>query len=241
MTQPGSDPNQFFNPASQPGVNQVPIAAPPPVAVAPAQPEKKKFKVNKNVFVFFFFLLFLGGTVYGLDRFTGLFSKASESRCLPLNVKAADLTSSSAEITFQTNEACQVTIAYGTSNQPEALLLEIPETMALLNHRIKLSPLLPSTAYYYQILSEDKPVSEVYSLLTQIEVKTPTLAPIVSLVPTETPAASISASPSISPMPTAPVYTLTDFQEKFGSSEKEFDLDGNGVVNLQDWFVYQKL
>ncbi|PJC77294.1 hypothetical protein CO010_00780, partial [Candidatus Shapirobacteria bacterium CG_4_8_14_3_um_filter_39_11] len=149
--------DQFFNPLS--------VSPPQTAAALGSEMPKKKLTINKNFFLVGFFLLILAGLVYGLNRFTGLFSKAA-GECFPESVKEADLSPNSVDILFSTNKACQLEIAYGTGNQTEALLLQVPESMASLNHRVRLSPLLPATTYYYQIKSEGKAVGTIRSFLT---------------------------------------------------------------------------
>lgn len=217
MDQPQNK-DQFFNP----------LSVPPPqtTAVAGFEPPKKKVTINKNIFLVFFFLLILAGLIYGLNKFTGLFSKAS-GECTPQNVRTVDLTGSSVDITFQTDKTCQAEIAYGTGNQTEALLLQVPESMASLNHRIRLTPLLPATTYYYQVKIDGQSVGQIYSFLT--------LASAGGVVPVAT------KRPTVIPtVPVATVYTFKDFQAKFGTTEAVFDKDKNGVVNIRDWLEYQK-
>ena len=212
MEQPLSNKDQFFNPLSVPG----------PQATVTELP-KKKVTINKNILLVIFFLLILAGLIYGLNKFTGLFSKAG-GECIPQNVRTVDLTGSSVDITFQTDKACQAEVAYGTGNQAEALLLRVPETTASLNHRLRLTPLLPATTYYYQVKIDNKPVGEIYSFLT--------LASSGGVVPV------VTKRPTVVP---ATIYTFEDFQTKFGTTEPVFDTDKNGVVNVLDWLEYQKL
>ena len=54
--------------------------------------------------------------------------------------------------------------------------------------------------------------------------------------PTTTPTKSLS--PIISP--TGGKYTLDDFKEVFGTSNPEFDINKDGVVNSADWILYQE-
>jgi len=208
--------DQFFNPLS--------VSPPQTAAALGSEMPKKKLTINKNFFLVGFFLLILAGLVYGLNWFTGLFSKAA-GECFPESVKEADLSPNSVDILFSTDKACQLEIAYGTGNQTEALLLQVPESMASLNHRIRLAPLLPSTTYYYQIKSAGKAVGEIRNFLT--------LPLSGGAVPT------IVKSPTVAPTGVKN-YTFEDFQAKFGTTDTTFDIDKNGVVNTLDWFEYQK-
>ena len=109
---------------------------------------------------------------------------------------------------------------YGISQ--DGMLLEVPEAMASLNHRVRLSPLLASTTYYYQVKSEGKKYDPIRSFST-----TAYPTPIPTLVPTAVP--TISGT-----------YTFDDFVPFFGTSNATFDIDKNGIVNSRDWQMYLK-
>lgn len=214
-----------------------PAAVPPAPAAAPplpgngwvppsaggfnAPPEAPHSKgINKNIILMGILILFLVVAVFGFYKARSLLSSASEGGCTPAGLEETNLTPNSVEIIFETGKACQTEVAYGTSNA--ALLLQVPEAMAALNHRIRLAPLLPGTTYYYQVTSGGKDVGTQRSFLTKA-VPSPTAAP----QPTA------SASPS-------GVYTIGDFQKEFGSTNAVFDIDKNGIVNVGDWLLYQK-
>lgn len=218
---------------------QNPYTIPPPpvpqysnvVSASPQSANKQKGS-GKGAIIAGVSVLALGAIVFGVTKFTGIFSKASsEDNCAPSTITEEQVTANSATIVFQTPSACQVEIAYGTSAQTEALLLQVPEAMASLNHTVKLSPLLPSTAYYYQLKVDGKPLGNVRNFLTlPVSGQTnivPTSAPTVpSVVPTQAGAKA--------------AYTIEDFQAKFGGSDVAFDIDKNGIVNFGDWVAYQK-
>ena len=210
----------------------------PPEAIVMASQKpanKSKAGLSKGLIIGAVLLVILAASVFGLNKFTGIFSQAS-GECLPQNVQATDLAANSGDIVFQTDSTCQVEVAYGTSNQPEALLLQVQEKMASLNHRVRLSPLLPATTYYYQIKYSGKPVGQINSFLT--------LASSPATTPSPKPqAVSPTSRPTVVPTTASgakPVYTLKDFEAKFGTKDKTFDIDNNGVVNTFDWFAYQK-
>lgn len=217
--------------ASAPPYNP-PISSYPNIVSATPQSANKQKGSGKGAIIAGASVLALGAIVFGVTKFTGLFSKASsEDSCTPSAVAEEQVTANSATIVFQTPSACQVEIAYGTSAQAEALLLQVPEAMASLNHSVKLSPLLPSTAYYYQLKVEGKPLGNVRNFLTlPVSGQTgavPTNAPTVSpVIPTQTAGKT--------------TYTIEDFQAKFGTVDSAFDIDKNGIVNFGDWTAYQK-
>lgn len=200
--------------------------------------EKTKAKIDKKIIIFGVGILVLGGLVFGITNFTGLFSKAAgDGDCAPVGPAEANLTANSIEITFSTAKACQTVISYGTSAQPESLLLEVPEAMASLNHRFKLSPLLPSTTYYYQVkTSEGKAVGAIRNFLTLRS---------ESSQPAQQPASQPSTVPTVRPT-TAPASsgsgtkTFEDFQMYFGTANTTYDINKDGIVNYADWSAYQK-
>lgn len=208
--------------------NQVPNpppANPAQTIVAPPKPPSKG--INKGLIITgVFLILVLGGLVLGFDKARSFLSKAAGGGgCELQNLKEVNLTPTSVEVVFQTTNACQTSVNYGISQ--DGMLLEVPEAMASLNHRIRLSPLLPSTTYYYQLKIEGEKVDPVKSFLT-LAVQTPTQTPV---------------QPTLRPT-TAPVggggYTFEDFQPFFGTSNPTFDIDKNGIVNSRDWLLYQK-
>ena len=167
--------------------------------------------------------MLLAGLVLGFGKARSFFSKAvGEGGCDPEGIREMNLTSNSAEVVFQTGKACMAQINYGISQ--DGMLLQVPEAMASLNHRIRLAPLLPSTTYYYQIKIDGKPVDTIRSFMTQA-VAQPTTPPAESTtVPTKA--------------PTSGTYTLDDFIAVYGTNNSTFDVDKNGIVNSADWIKY---
>lgn len=213
------------NPTATNFQSQPSVAPPSGSTVFTPAPSLSRKLPTKNILLVGVLVLLLAGLVFGFSKARSFLSKA-EGDCTPSNVQEANLTSSSVEVTFRTEKACMVTVAYGTST--ESMLLKVPEEIAALNHRVKLSPLLPSMTYYYQIVVDDKKVESVHSFLTKKTDAagiTPTLAP--SLSPTAVPTASET-------------FVFEDFVEQYGSANAKFDFDKNGIVNSSDWLYYQK-
>lgn len=220
---------QSPNPGNQPGAS-------PSVAVVASKDKGGKGPGAKTIALVVFLVLVLGGLVAGFGKIRSFISSAQGS-CEPEGISESNVTANSVEIVFQTGKACRMEVAYGTSK--EALLLQVPEAMASLNHRIRLTPLLASTTYYYQIVNEGKKVSEVRSFLTKPPAATPVPTVLPTAIPTVVPtSAETKSSPATSSASTT--YTLEDFQAKFGSESAEFDIDNNGVVNIRDWLLYQQ-
>lgn len=230
-TQPQPQPQE---PVASPGFPSGGFAGfqmPPPTPPAPtasvfAPPVRSRKGVGKSVIIAGILVLMLVALVLGFDKARSFLSKA-EGGCTPENISEANLTQNSVEIVFQTGKACQVEVAYGT--KPGELLLQVPEAMASLNHRIRLSPLLPSTPYSYQVLVDGKKVGQEHSFTTKVA-QAPTIPP----TPT-------SGAVVVSPTPGgARTYTYDDFERYFGTANTTFDIDKNGVVNTRDWILYQK-
>lgn len=211
-----SNPQTGFHQVPQPPTSNTASTLPPPILYSE---EKKKNKpaVSKNLMIAGSLLVVLSVLVFGFDKARSFLSKASGG-CMPVNISETNLTSSSAEITFETDKACQVEIVYGTSNKAEALLLQIPEALPSLTHRIKLSPLLASTAYYYQIVADGQETGAIRSFLTMGDV-----------VPTTAPAKEET-------------YTYEEFKKHFYEDipNPAFDVNKDNVVNEIDWRLYQK-
>lgn len=226
------------------------LGAPPPLPpaevtsfVSSEKKEAKKEKKNvsaKTVVVIGLLVILLGGLVAGFGKIRSFISSAAGT-CSPENLSEGNLTSDSIEIVFQTGKACQMEVAYGVSSQ--ALLLQVPETSASLNHRIRLTPLLPSTTYYYQLVAEGKKIGTVRSFLTKAPVTViPTEepvppAPVEQIIPTTMPIVPTQSAGSSASTKT---YTYDDFKTEFGGTNPAFDIDKNGMVNRADWLMYQK-
>lgn len=182
-----------------------------------------------------FLILLLGGLVAGFGKIRSFLSQA-EGNCSPENLAEANLSEGSVEVVFQTGKACQMEVAYGISSQ--ALLLQVPESMASLNHRIRLAPLLASTTYYYQVVAEGKKVGTVHSFLTKAPILvTPTEKPEIVATPTSVPTVIPTATATSS---ASTAYVFEDFKSQFGGDNPSFDIDQNGVVNMADWLKYKK-
>lgn len=210
---------------------------PQPPANGPAQPVNQtvftpstslKKSPVKTIVLSGIAILVLGGLILGFGEARSFLSRA-EGSCIPSSVEETNLTANSIEITFSTEKVCLTEMSYGTS--PESMLLRVPESTAALNHRFKLSPLLPSTTYYYQVVADGKKTGSARSFLTQ---RTGVPENIASR-PTSVPASLPTAIPSGSA-----AYKLDDFVKQYGTANSTFDIDKNGVVNSADWLLYQK-
>jgi len=238
VSSPPSNAQSFPVPETPPAV---PTAASEPeitTIVSSSSPPKKELRGKGGkgrVILAVFLILLLGGLVAGFGKIRSFLSQA-EGNCSPENLAEANLSESSVEVVFQTGKACQMEVAYGISSQ--ALLLQVPESMASLNHRIRLTPLLASTTYYYQVVAEGKKVGTVHSFLTKAPISvTPTKEPEIVVTPTSVPEVVPTATATSSASTT---YIFEDFQSQFGGDNPTFDVDQNGVVNMADWLKYKR-
>ncbi len=163
----------------------------------------------------------------------------------PQGVRVTNISANSAAISWQTTEPVVGQVEYGTT--PGSFLLRATETSPTTNHNVTLSPLLPETIYYFRIrlgegIYDDN--GAPYSFTTKeavAKMPSPGVSPAVSPTvvisrPTATPTQNLS--PVISP--TGGEYTLDDFKKAFGTSNAEFDINKDGVVNSVDWVLYQE-
>ena len=165
----------------------------------------------------------------------------------PQGVRVANISTNSAAISWQTTEPVVGQVEYGTT--PGSFLLRATETSPTTNHNVSLSPLLPETIYYFRIRVGEEIYDDngaPYSFTTKeavAKMPSPGVSPALPLIsptvvisrPTATPTQNLS--PVISP---TEKYTLDDFKKAFGTSNAEFDINKDGVVNSADWVLYQE-
>ncbi|MBP8590928.1 fibronectin type III domain-containing protein [Candidatus Shapirobacteria bacterium] len=167
----------------------------------------------------------------------------------PQGVRVANITANSATVSWQTAEPTIGQIEYGTT--PGSFLLRATETAETTNHSVVLSPLLPETIYYFRLRAGEEVYDDngaPYSFTTkESAAKVPLeISPAVSpVLPTSVPSSvtvepTKSLSPSSSPTISPGEYTLDDFKRVFGTSNEEFDINRDGVVNSTDWILYQE-
>jgi hypothetical protein len=189
--------------------------------------------MRKNIkIILIVLILFLAGiaAVLGMRVAKTYFSGASLD-VEPKNVKIT-AQESSATITWQSDKPSIGVVEYGTNQG--SLLLRAVESSESTSHRVVLSPLKPSTNYYFRIR-----VGEViydnngvpYSLKTkEAEVTitpSPTAKPTSSQSPSSTPSAGSSSLVS--------QCDSDEFSSRFGTSDPAYDFDKNGQVNTRDW------
>ncbi len=184
------------------------------------------------------------GLVLGIDKIRNLFGQAAGKQ-QPQGIRVTNIKANSATVVWQTANPAIGHIEYGTT--PGSFLLRAAETSQTSSHSLTLSPLLPETIYYFRVRINDQvydnngaPYSFTTKAAAETALPTPTPQAILSPTPTQT-------SQKISPIPTptsetpkSSAYTAADFIEKFGTSDPEFDINKDGAVNSQDWLLYQQ-
>lgn len=214
--------------ANQPTSQSIPL--PSGISVSGQKPRSK----TKDIFLVGLLLILLAGAVFGFTKVRSLLSSAVEDGCALSEVVEQDLTANSIVISFKTQEACKMQVAYGVD---EILGLQMSEQITATDHQIKLSPLMPSTPYKYQIRHDETKYEPTRGFLTlPLSVPTGNVLPRI----TESPGlGKISPTPTVIRPP--PVrYLLEDFQLHLGSVDPRFDIDKNGIVNIRDWQLYNK-
>mgnify|MGYP003804813965 FL=1 len=191
-------------------------------------------------------IVVVGIVVWQMGAIRTFFGEATGG-AKPQGVRVANISANSAAISWQTAEPVVGQVEYGTT--PGSFLLRATETSPTTNHNVTLSPLLPETIYYFRIRVGEEIYDDngaPYSFTTKeavAKMPSPGVSPTLPLVsptvvisrPTVTPTQNLS--PVISP---TEKYTLDDFQKVFGTSNAEFDINKDGVVNSADWVLYQE-
>jgi len=192
-------------------------------------------------------IVVVGIVVWQMGAIRTFFGEAAGG-AKPQGVRVANISANSATISWQTAEPVIGQVEYGTT--PGSFLLRATETSPTTNHNVTLSPLLPETIYYFRIRLGEEIYDDngaPYSFTTKeavAKMPSPGVSPALPLVsptavisrPTATPTQSLS--PVISPI--GGKYTLDDFKKAFGTSNLEFDINKDGVVNSADWLLYQE-
>ena len=191
-------------------------------------------------------IVVVGIVVWQMGAIRTFFGEATGG-AKPQGVRVANISANSAAISWQTTEPVVGQVEYGTT--PGSFLLRATETSPTTNHNVSLSPLLPETIYYFRIRVGEEIYDDngaPYSFTTKeavAKMPSPGVSPALPLVsptvvisrPTATPTQNLS--PVTSP---TEKYTLDDFKKAFGTSNAEFDINKDGVVNSVDWVLYQE-
>ena len=191
-------------------------------------------------------IVVVGIVVWQMGAIRTFFGEATGG-AKPQGVRVANISANSAAISWQTTEPVVGQVEYGTT--PGSFLLRATETSPTTNHNVSLSPLLPETIYYFRIRVGEEIYDDngaPYSFTTKeavAKMPSPGVSPALPLIsptvvisrPTATPTQNLS--PVISP---TEKYTLDDFKKAFGTSNAEFDINKDGVVNSADWVLYQE-
>ncbi len=194
----------------------------------------------------FLAIALIAGLVLGMDKVKGLFGQAAGKQ-QPQGIRVTNVNANSATIVWQTANPVIGQIEYGTT--PGSFLLRAAETNQTANHTLTLSPLLPETIYYFRVRINDQvydnngaPYSFTTKATTETISPTPTTPPSSQITSSPTPIQDnpTPTTPSLTKTPESTSYTMADFIEKFGTNDPKFDINKDGVVNSQDWSLYQE-
>lgn len=222
---------------------------------------QKKIKV---ILLVVFLLVILGVTVFVGQQ--AAFRLAKASSCPAQKIAVAQVAANSAVVTWDSENETQGRVEYGVN--ATNLSFSTPEGSSGKKHNVPLTLLTPNTVYYYLVTvgknrcdstgqtCQDKCVpftfttsassapSQIISTNTPIPTKIPTAGASV------TKASSVSAT--IRPSGPEPTSGLSAFcslvknnvgrnsKDPNWSKTKQYDVDGNGVINGLDIFKCQK-
>jgi len=173
------------------------------------------------------------------------FSLRAQVENKPENVQVINITEKEATIQWTTKRATQGAISYGLS--PTNLTLIQPENAPAINHQVKISNLLPENNYFFVIKIGQETFDnngQPFTFTTKKNTPPPTPTPYPTFTPTPTPFSNNVPTPTFSPnepSPTTNSSTLTEegFQSALGTNNPLYDLNKDGVVNVQDIFLFR--
>lgn len=174
----------------------------------------------KNALLILGFLFALVLLVLGLNELRTLFAGA-EASPIPTNINVTGTTSNSATVNFTTEKNISSLVSYGT--EPQNLSLFSAESEQTTTHALTLSFLSPNTTYYFTVKIGDKTYDNngsPYQFTTK-------------------PAPQTGQGTGT----TGTQFDNLDgetFKQKFGSSDSNYDLNRDGVVNSTDYLLYLK-
>lgn len=188
------------------------------------------------------------------------------SNVAPKNLAITQITTSSAQVTWASDQASQSVIEYGTT--PTSLTFFAPEAISTKEHSVELNLLSANSTYYFQVRTGDQKYDNggvPWTFTTASEVQaspaastnapdstssastttgvsaTPVPVPSIATTPTSAPMAALTAAPTAVLSPTPVVKdtscVLTEYQSNFGTTNAKYDIDSNGIVNFHDWSV----
>jgi len=171
---------------------------------------------GKNLFMVVGFLVALVLLVFGLNELRGILVGA-ENKMQPTAVNTSGVTANSAIVNFATEKPSFSRIIYGSD--PGQLSLFSVETNQTDTHGVTLSFLSPNTSYYYKIRIGEKEYDnngQPYTFTTR---------------PAEAGASAVTGNQLDN-------LDSDIFKQKFGSSDPEYDVNRDGVVNTTDYLLF---
>ena len=163
----------------------------------------------KGLLYFLLFAALLLGAVFGGRAVKNYLLKA-RAQSLPQNVRVQEITQTTAKITWTTEKETQSIVYYGTDSQNLPLMAF--ESEPTKNHQVSLSLLSPQTTYFFKIKVGEKEFTD-QGLPWQF-----------TTLPTQA-----------TPTPAKASCDQAAFQQKFGTSDPQYDLNKDGVVNAADY------
>jgi hypothetical protein len=193
--------------------------------------------MSKKIFLIIGVLILLVGIPAAilLLKQPTIFKLGAQTNEAPTGIQTIEIGPQEATITWVTQKPSQGVISYGIS--PNNLTLLQPETTPAINHRVKLTSLLPETTYFFVIKIGDKSFDNSGQPFTF------TTKPKEKPLPTSTPQLSPSPSSLHLPLPSpSPSYSFTEneIEKALGTNNPTYDLNKDGIVNTLDLLLFQQ-
>ena len=186
--------------------------------------------MSKNAFkyivLFIGLSISLGVLVLGFLNLRSYYSRASASSD-PTNVTTANISATSAQVTWQTDSQNQGLVRYSTDPSVFELgtsssILFATESNPSQNHLLTLSLLKGNTTYYFEIIADDKIYGQAGLVKDNKHLP-------FSFTTEASAALDTSNSQGLDP---------NAFKQRFGSSDPLYDLNKDGTVNSTDYLLY---
>jgi len=163
------------------------------------------------------------GLVVGLKYFSGTTSQASIDENPPSSIRLAEVSPTSATITWTTSKEAYGFVSYGETMSLGKTVQTEGKTPP---HSVTLEPLLPGTTYHYKIGVGEQVSEDTYSFTTP-----------------KSDAAATAEEPTVTEEPPIGMDTAVtedNLKKAIGTDNPKFDLNGDGTVNAIDLMILRK-
>ncbi|MBP8591338.1 hypothetical protein KBI33_02590 [Candidatus Shapirobacteria bacterium] len=189
--------------------------------------------MKRNEYLILGIVLFLAAILaiaFSLSSEKAILRSGAQAENEPVGVEVIDITEQKAVVVWTTQVPTLGLVSYGTS--PTDFLLVSAETVATTDHRIELTGLLPETNYFFVIRIGQETfdnAGQPYAFFTKKYTITPTTSENKELTPTL----------SLPLEPTAVLVNEEEIEKAMGTSNADYDLNKDGVVNALDLILFR--